>query len=1011
MQNQKTQAEISFHLGILAQVSDAVIAVDLEQHITYWNQAAERLYGLKAQEVLGRKLQECYQYQWLKPEEEQTAFNSLATTGEWQGENLHIKTTGEVIHVESSVSSIKDEHGTNIGWLAVIRDITERKQQEERLKESEERLQLALLAGDAAIWDWNIKTNQVIWSDHLYSLFGLTSEMFDGRYETFLNFVHPEDREFLNQSVMRSIHQHTPYELEFRFIKPDGTVGWSACKGKVLYDDSNQPVRMIGVNMDITQRKQTEELLRQSEAECCRILDTATEGVWLIDEEGKTSFVNEQMARMLGYAVDEMLGKSFLEFMAQEQQALATQLLARRKQGIKEQHDFKFRHRDGTQMWAIVSASPIFDDHGQYFGALGMVTDITARKQAEENLQASEQRLQAILDNCPSAIYVKDTQGRHIIVNSQFERYTHLTREQAKNKTNYDLFPANIADNLVRNDKRVLDTLIPSEFEEIITFDDQVYTFFSVKFPLCDAFGKPYAVCGISTDITERKQAEKKIQEQAALIDIATDAIFVRDLENRILFWSQGAERLYGWTSEETLGKKAHELFYRESLQQLEAGLKATIETGAWYGELEQITKTGKKIIVASRWTLVWDESGKPQSILVVNSDITEKKQLEQQFYRAQRLESLGTLASGIAHDLNNVFTPIVMLAQLLPLKFKNVDARTQELFKTLENSSKRGANLVKQILIFARGTEGKLTLLQPEHLLNAIVQVINQTFPKLIEIQTDIPRNTLWLVKADSTQIEQVLMNLVVNARDAMPNGGILKIAAENQFIDEIYAQMHLNAHAGNYVVITVSDTGIGIPQDKLEYIFEPFFTTKEIGQGTGLGLSTVLGIIKSYGGFVSVQSEVGKGTKFSVYLPIAEGSLIEPRGEEELPQGHGELILLVDDEEMVQQTTKIALENYNYKILIANDGIEAIALYAEYQQDISLVLMNIIMPNMDGLTAIRTLRAINPQVKIIATSGLPTNKDKVLAAGAMTFLPKAYTANELLNTLSSLIATAGDR
>jgi CheY-like chemotaxis protein len=370
-------------------------------------------------------------------------------------------------------------------------------------------------------------------------------------------------------------------------------------------------------------------------------------------------------------------------------------------------------------------------------------------------------------------------------------------------------------------------------------------------------------------------------------------------------------------------------------------------------------------------------------------------------------LESLGTLASGIAHDLNNVFTPILMIAQLLRLQLKNVDARTQELFNSLENSSKRGANLVKQILTFARGTEGKRTLLQPEHLLNAVVQVIKQTFPKSIEIQSDIPKDTLWMLKADRTQLEQVLMNLAVNARDSMPNGGILKIAAENKFIDETYSRMHLDAHAGNYVVITVSDTGIGIPPEILEHIFEPFFTTKEVGQRTGLGLSTVFGIIKNHDGFIKVGSEAGKGTQFCVYLPIAEGTITELTVKEDLPQGHGELILLVDDEVVVLQTTKAALENYNYRTLIANDGIEAIALYAEYQKDIGVVLMDMIMPNMDGLTAIRTLRAINPQVKIIATSGLPTDNNRVIGAGAIAFLSKPYTANELLNTLSSLIVT----
>ena len=433
--------------------------------------------------------------------------------------------------------------------------------------------------------------------------------------------------------------------------------------------------------------------------------------------------------------------------------------------------------------------------------------------------------------------------------------------------------------------------------------------------------------------------------------------------------------------------------------------LNVAIEQGFCQAELEHVTKTGKNIIVASRCTLVRDEAGKPRSLLVVNTDITEKKQLEKQFYRAQRLESVGTLASGIAHDLNNVFAPILMISQLLPLRLQTADARTQELLKSLEDSSKRGAALVKQILTFARGTEGKRIPLQVRHLVLEVAQVIKQTFPKSLEIFTEISTKALWLVKADPTQLHQVLMNLAVNARDAMPKGGKLTISAENRFIDQTYARMHLDAHEGSYVVVTVSDTGTGIPPEILDRIFDPFFTTKEIGQGTGLGLSTVLGIIKNHGGFLQVLSEVNKGTQFQVYLPIAEETAIEPTAESEIPKGNGELILIVDDETMVQGITKITLENYNYKTLTANNGIEAIALYAKQQNKISLVLMDMMMPTMDGLTAIRTLKTMNPQVKIIASSGLSANSEQALLVGAKAFLLKPYTAQDLLQTLNQLL------
>jgi hypothetical protein len=426
------------------------------------------------------------------------------------------------------------------------------------------------------------------------------------------------------------------------------------------------------------------------------------------------------------------------------------------------------------------------------------------------------------------------------------------------------------------------------------------------------------------------------------------------------------------------------------------------MKNGSWEGELYQTTKYDKEIIVESRWTLVPFEKSS-QSILVVNTDITQKKQLEAQFLRAQRLESIGTLASGIAHDLNNVLAPILMTAQLLETQLH--DARSKRLLPILVTNAKRGANLVKQVLSFTRGVEGDRTILQLKHLILEIRQVIKETFPKSIEVDCETSRN-LWTVSGDATQLHQVLMNLCVNARDAMPNGGTLTISAENFLVDEHYAKMHLDAKIGSYIVVIVADTGIGITHEVLDRIFEPFFTTKELGKGTGLGLSTVLGIVKSHGGFINVYSEVGRGSKFQVYLPAQETAETPEEKEQELPHGSGELVLIIDDEPSIREITKTSLEAYNYKAITASDGIEAIALYAEYRDKISIVLTDMLMPSMDGITTIRTLHKINPNVKIIAISGLATS-DKMNAAydlGIKAFLSKPYTAKQLLETINTV-------
>ncbi|MBW4644397.1 MAG: response regulator [Goleter apudmare HA4340-LM2] len=501
----------------------------------------------------------------------------------------------------------------------------------------------------------------------------------------------------------------------------------------------------------------------------------------------------------------------------------------------------------------------------------------------------------------------------------------------------------------------------------------------------------------------ERKQTEQKIREQAALLDVATDAIFVHALDDQILFWNKAAESLYGWKQEEAIGKKTQNLLQEKNLSLLQEALNNLMKNGSWEGELHQRTKSNQEIIVESRWTLVPEFDKTAPSILVVNTDITQKKQLEAQFLRAQRLESIGTLASGIAHDLNNVLAPILMTAQLL--ESQTLDERSRRLLPILISNAKRGASLVKQVLSFTRGLEGERTLLQLKHLIIEIQQIIKETFPKSIELNTQIQQH-LWNVCGDPTQLHQVLMNLCVNARDAMPNGGVLKIHTENFLIDENYASMNLDAKVGAYVVITVTDTGTGIKPEILDRIFEPFFTTKEFGKGTGLGLSTVLGIVKSHGGFIKVSSQERKGSQFKIFLPAQEAQEILEESNLALPTGNGELILVVDDEAAIRDITKASLESYNYKAITACDGIEAIALYAEHRNEISLVLTDMVMPSMDGITTIRTLQKINPDVKIIAVSGL-TSSDKVNVAyeiGIKAFLSKPFTANQLLQTISNV-------
>lgn len=519
--------------------------------------------------------------------------------------------------------------------------------------------------------------------------------------------------------------------------------------------------------------------------------------------------------------------------------------------------------------------------------------------------------------------------------------------------------------------------------------------------------GEPTKIIGTTRQISDYKEKEQKLSEQAALLNIATDAIFVRDFQTDISFWNQGAEKIYGWSQAEVLHKKIHDIFYSKiSQQEEETALQSTIQVGTWQGELHKQTKSGEEIIVESRWTLMFDDNKQPISILIVDTDITDKKKLQEQFYRTQRLESIGTLAGGIAHDLNNILTPIVVASQLMKGKFaKNYD-RHPQLLTTIENNARRGSDLVKQVLSFARGVKGERIIIQVKHLITEIIQVARETFSKSIEFRIHICDN-LGTICGDSTQLHQVLMNLVVNARDAMPEGGLLTITAENIFVDQIHSRINVNAKEGYYVMITVTDTGMGMSSEILDRIFEPFFTTKEVGTGTGLGLSTVLGIIKSHNGFVTVSSQIGQGSTFKVFLPSVESSEVSSLESLEIATGKGELILLVDDEPQIRHVTKMMLENHNYQTLTASNGLEGIAIYGKHKDKISLVLMDMMMPEMDGVTTIYSLQKINPKVQVIVCSGLekievlPQSSDLKVQA----ILSKPYTTYELLRNVKQVI------
>lgn len=506
-------------------------------------------------------------------------------------------------------------------------------------------------------------------------------------------------------------------------------------------------------------------------------------------------------------------------------------------------------------------------------------------------------------------------------------------------------------------------------------------------------------------NITERKLAEDRLAAHAALLDKASDAIVVMDLGHRVQFWSRGAERIYGWTAEEVVGRSAPEVL-GDDLPRFSEAAEWVLADGEWTGDFPQRTKDGRKLLAQARWTVVRDADGRPESILALSADVTEQRSMESQLLRAQRMESIGTLASGIAHDLNNVLAPIMMSSELLKMVVPSDDLN---LVETIATSARRGAELIKQVLSFGRGSERQQLEVDLAQLLREIKTVAEKTFPMAIQFDLVVEPG-LWKVKGDPGQLHQVFLNLCVNARDAMPHGGRLSVSVENVVLDDNYAVMNTAAHRGAYVVVKVVDTGTGIPPEIMDKIFDPFFTTKEVGKGTGLGLSTTMGIVKNHLGFVNVYSEMTKGSRFNVYLPATINAAAMEAAEidqTKLPRGKGETVLLVDDEDSIRKVAQGTLERFGYRVLPAKNGAEGVSIYVRNAKEISLVITDMVMPVMDGPALVTALKSLDPKIRVIGSSGLASNGRMVaaLGAGVNHFIPKPYTAETLLRTVRQVL------
>jgi two-component system cell cycle sensor histidine kinase/response regulator CckA len=769
-------------------------------------------------------------------------------------------------------------------------------------------------------------------------------------------------------------------------------------------------VAVMGSALDLTDRERQEEQLETSE-ELLRFAGrVARFGGWSVDAATNTLSLSEGARALLGIAEDEPDLTSAVWHRHSEESKIRAAAAMQKCLTAATPFDFEsvVATPDGESatIRTIGEADVLADGtiSGAH-GALWDISDITASREREQGL---ESRLSATLNAITDGLFFIDSDGLVSFANSRAVDIMGVSGVELAATPFWDLLPHMESAGFRTSFEHAKATGARTLHRALFTPNDRWFE--TISYPTDDGLAV------YLRDVTDEQKASEvtrqthlQLQQQAALLDTARDAMIVRDLDNRVQFWNRAATELYGWTADEVAGKWIGDLMYID-VSVLERATEAVLREGVFTDEVEQRTKDGHTVLVDCRWQLISDDQGRPTAIFAVNTDITAYRREQDARLRAQRMEALGTLAGGIAHDLNNVLTPILMSIQLLDAD--ETDPARQELLHTMETAVTRGADMIQQVLAFARGMEGRRIFVDINQLLDDLVRFTRDVLPTGVAIEIDRAARLPSTV-GDPTQLLQVLINLVTNAKDAMTEGGHLRITAEQLEITDDYTSVSHAAEPGEYLVISVEDDGYGMPADMSAKIFEPFFTTKDPGKGTGLGLATSLAIVRSHAGFMQVYSEPGRGTRVIVGLrshasPSTETSESAPVTTLTLPSGSGQLVLVIDDEHTIRQVASKTLEAYGYHTVVASNGREAIDLIESGDVTIDLVITDMMMPVMGGAATSAYLEEHHPSVPIVAASGLNAGDLSRGSAGMgiSRFLAKPYTTTQLLTTVRDALS-----
>jgi|GEM_PF-1209740 len=886
----------------------------------------------------------------------------------------------------------------------------EKKEIESDTEKHQKLLTLALSAAQIGTWEWNFSTNEIYLSPEALETMGLEKPA--GTVEEYQKLVFPADTEESYKQALEAIETKKPFHVEFRFLSPKKGLIWLASSGKADYDKRGKPRKAIGVVQDITLRKESEERLKRTEILIRLIADAVPAMIAYVDRELVCRFANKAFLKSCGLPIEKVLNKHLAEIVGEKIFKKMMPCIKEILMGGKAFSKQEKLEKNGQTKYCLINYIPNTDEAGVVSGCFLFILDNTEIQLALEFLQESENRFASLVKSTNQIVWVSSISNEKPKITILFDL------EHPKTELKKRFHPDDYEKALEELKKAAKEKKAYEAEYRIFNPEKRDYHKYLLKgFPVLDREGNVREFIGTMINITEKEIAEREIRFQANLLNMVNQAIITTDLKGRIIHWNKFAESLFGWKFDEIRGKQILKLIIPDDALSFAKEVIAEVVKGsAKSGEILMKRRDGSKFVASYNLSLALDERGK-LAVIGLIQDITDKKEAEkalqeslEQLRQAQKLESIGRLASGIAHDFNNMLTAIRGYSDLALRQLKDDNISLRHNIEEIKKAAERSSALTQQLLAFSRRQVMQTQVLDINQVIKDTIFLLQNLIGENISIATSL-KSKLRFVEADPSQLSQILINLATNSRDAMPNGGMITIETEDVFLDEEFVAKQIEAKVGRYVKISFKDTGHGMDAEVLEHIFEPFFTTKPIGVGTGLGLSTVYGIIKQLNGFITCKSKIGEGTVFEIFLPLSEkaSSTINIALEQEKLETVSAkgTILLVEDEKIVRDLTRQILESCGHKVLEACDAREALSLWEREGANIDLIISDIVMPKVSGYDFVEKIRQECTKVPILLMSGFIDHLEKLKSTQDknLFFIQKPFSYDSLTEKIKEIL------